>query len=122
HPSLVLVCMAIWNHVRIGARMLRKSTGFTATEILTMALGIGATTAIFSVADAMLWKPLPVPHLESLVMVMERRAEDPHDFSYLSPADFADIRLQAGSLENLTAWNDGMANIVGAGGEPERVI
>jgi putative ABC transport system permease protein len=114
--------MGIWNHVRIGARMLRKSPGFAATAILTMALGIGATTAIFSVADAMLWKPLPIPRLDSLVMVMERRADDPHDFGGVSPADFADIHRQAGSLQSLAAWTDGMANIVGAGGEPERVI
>jgi putative ABC transport system permease protein len=61
--------MNLWNDVRYGARMLRKSPGFTTAAVLTLALGIGATTATFSCADALLWKPVPLPHLDTLVMV-----------------------------------------------------
>jgi putative ABC transport system permease protein len=113
--------MSLWNDLRFGVRMLGRSPGFTATAILTMALGIGATTAIFSVCDAMLWKPVPLPHLESLAIVLQRVPDNPMEFSSVAPADFADIRRENTSLGDLAFWVDGRANIVGAGGEPERV-
>src|SRR5712671_2401101 len=113
--------MTFANDVRYALRTLRKSPGFALTAIVTMPLGIGATTAIFSVSDAMLWKPVPIPHLDTLAMVLERDTEDVHDFNGVSAGDLADIRQQATSLQDIATWNDGLANIAGAGGEPERV-
>jgi putative ABC transport system permease protein len=87
-----------------------------------MGLGIGATTAIFSVSDAMLWKPVPLPHLESLVMVLQRIPDAPNQWNNTSAADLEDIRRGSTALENIASFQQGMANIVGAGGEPERAI
>ena len=112
--------MNLWHDVRYAARMLRKSPGFAATAVLTLALGIGATTAIFSVSDAMLWKPIPLPHLESMVMVLQ---QDPGSnyWDQMSPPDVEDVRRASTSLESMASWEWGSANIVGSGNEPERV-
>src|ERR1035437_8687812 len=112
--------MNLWNDVNYAVRMLRKSPGFTSTAIITLALGIGATTATYSCADALLWKPVPLPRLESLVMIGQR-ADDPSDFNGATAPDIDDVRRQASSLEGLASWQEGLANIVGMGGEPDRV-
>jgi len=113
--------MTFWNDLRYGGRMLLKSPGFALTAIITLALGIGATTATYSVADALLWKPVPLPHLDTLVMVGQR-ADDPDGFNDACPADLDDLRHQSTSLQGFTSWQEGLANIVGAGGEPDRVF
>jgi predicted permease len=69
--------------LRFGMRMLRKNPAFTAVAVLTLALGIGATTAIFSVVSAMLLRPLPASHPEQLVAMYSRVAgREAHDWSY----------------------------------------
>jgi putative ABC transport system permease protein len=111
--------MNLWNDVRYGARMLLKSPAFSVAAILTLALGIGATTATFSSADALLWKPIPLPHLETLVMVGQR-ADDPGDFNSATPADIDDLRRQNATFAGLASFEEGLANLAGGGGEPER--
>jgi putative ABC transport system permease protein len=114
--------MNLWHDIRYGARMLRKSPGFTATAVLTLGLGIGTTTAVYSVSDALLWKPVPLPHLETLVAIQQRVPGEPNNWENLTPADLDDIRHDTTSLEGLATYQQGMANIVGEGGEPERVM
>ncbi len=113
--------MNLWQDIRFGARTLRKSPAFLATAVLTLALGIGATTAVFSVSDALLWKPVSLPHLETLVMVLQRIPDSPNDWNNVTPADLDDIRRDGTALAGIGYFMGGSANLVGGGGEPERV-
>ena len=113
--------MSLWQDIRYGERMLRKSPGFAVTAVLTLALGMGATSAVFSLCDAMLWKPVALPRLETLVMLLQRIPDSPQEWNSASPADVEDVRRQTTALESLATWEDGLANIAGAEAEPERV-
>ena len=114
--------MNLWQDIRYGERMLRKSPGFAITAVLTLALGIGATTAVFSVCDSLLWKPIDLPRMESLVMVLQRVSDNANDWDSVSPGDLDDVSRQTTALANVAVWDQGQANIVGAGGEPERAF
>jgi putative ABC transport system permease protein len=113
--------MNAWQDVRYGARVLSKAPGFAATAVITLALGIGATTAVFSVCDALLWKPVALPRLDTLAMVLERVPDAPDNWNNVTPADLDDVRRDSTALQNLAAWQSGLANIVGSAGAPERV-
>jgi len=113
--------MTLWSDLRYGARLLRKSPGFTAISIVTLAFGIGVTTATFSTADGMMWKPVPLRDLGQLAVMLQRVAGEPGDYNWNSLADLADIRKRGHSFTSVAWWDNGRANIVGAGGEPERV-
>jgi predicted permease len=110
----------VWLDLRYGVRTLRKNPGFSLVAVLTLALGIGANTAIFSVVNAVLLRPLPYPESERLVWLSER-ASDPAPISISYP-NFTDWRAQASVFEHLgvsTTWW-GSYNLVG-GGEPRRL-
>src|ERR1700761_9513920 len=113
--------MSIWQDVRFGLRTLYKSPGFALTAVVTMSLGIGATTAIFSLCDAMLWRPTPLPHLDTLVTVLQRDAIDSNDWNNATPADIDDIRRANTTLASLTSWESGLANLANEGAAPDRV-
>ena len=112
---------ALAQDLRFAYRQLRKAPGFTITIVVTLALGIGATTAIFSVCDAMLWKPVPLPDLPSAIMVLDRDPNNPDDFNLSAPADIDDVRATSSTIASLASFQQGLANIVATAGEPERV-
>jgi putative ABC transport system permease protein len=109
--------------LRYGLRMLGKNRGFTAVAVLTLALGIGANTAIFSVLDAVLLRPLPYPESQQLVKVWTRFTGIglPNDQNWVSPPEFRDFQQLNKSFADLAAISTGTFNI-GVKGSPARVI
>ena len=113
--------MSLWQDIRFGARNLQKSPGFALTAAFTIALGIGTTTAIFSTCDAMMWKPNPLPHMDTLVTVLQREPGFNNDWEPVTPGDVDDIRRASSSFASLTSWQGGLANIASSGTTPDRV-
>src|SRR5262249_25423160 len=108
----------LWQDLRYGARMLAKQPGFTLIAVLKLALGIGANTAIFSVVNAVLLKPLPYPEPERLVWlwgVQPQLQQATH-----APADFLDYQAQNQSFEQMAAFRIMGFTLTGTG-EPARV-
>jgi putative ABC transport system permease protein len=100
--------------IRYGCRMLRKSPGFTAVAVITLALGIGANTAIFSVVNAVLLRVLPYKNPNSLALIWsDQRAGD--NRSQLSFTDVDDYRTQNHVFENVVAFGDWSAVFSGMG-------
>jgi putative ABC transport system permease protein len=98
--------------LRYGARMLGKNPGFTAVAVLTLALGIGANTAIFSMVNALLLHPYDFKSLDSLVRVWETRGMDEsYDARWTAPADAADFLAGTDVFENLTTYRDENFNL-----------
>ena len=105
---------------RFGLRMLRKSPGFTAIAILTLALGIGANTAIFNVVHETLLQPLPMKHARRVVVIWVNNLE--HGWSRIGPTgqDYLDWREQSKSFDDLFLFEHGTGTVTGLG-EPEQV-
>jgi predicted permease len=111
----------IWQDLRYGARTLLKNPGFSLIATLTLALGIGANTAIFSAVNAVLFRPLPFNDPERLVMVWNRGAEAAGgDRTPLAVADLLDWRAQSRSFAEIGAYQDRMFSYTG-GDSPERI-
>jgi putative ABC transport system permease protein len=109
----------IWQDLRYGARMLLKNPGITFVVILALALGIGANTAIFSVVDAVLLRPLPYPESDRLVFINETsKSMDEMSVSY---PNFTDWRNQSQVFEKIGVYNRSSYNLTGVG-EAERII
>ncbi|HYA98378.1 MAG TPA: ABC transporter permease, partial [Methylomirabilota bacterium] len=99
---------------------LRKSPGFAAVAVLTLALGIGANSAIFSVVDAVLLKPLHFENPASLAIVWEKLPQYGIDRNTVSPANFLDWQEQSHAFSGMAAFVDQPVNLTGAG-SPEQV-
>jgi predicted permease len=109
-----------WQDVRYAARMLRKAPGFTAIAVLTIALGIGATTAIFSVVDATLLHPLPYPHPEQLVSVEDDLPGVGAQNVGISIPEWQDFE-RSGIFQHVSPIGGGSVNLTGAS-QPARIF
>ena len=105
--------------IRFGVRMLAKHKAFTGVAVLTLALGIGANTAIFSVVNELLLRPLPYRDAERIVMLWEVSPEGRHQ-NTTSRTNFRAWRSQSTSYENVAAFTDQRFNLTGDG-EPEEL-
>lgn len=109
---------ALSGNLRYGVRMLRKNPGLTAAVVLTLMLGIGATTAIYTVVYAVLLAPLPYPHPEQLVMVWSKVSGHNNG---ISAGDFLDWKQQNHSFQQLAAWTGGNFNL-STPEQPEQIV
>ena len=108
----------LWKDLQYGARMLVKSPGFTTVAIITLALGIGANTAIFSVVNTVLLGKLPYKDADKLVIVWEKGRKT--DQNVVNPANFMDWSEQNSVFTSMVAFADQTAVLIGDG-EPEQV-
>jgi putative ABC transport system permease protein len=109
---------AFLQDLRFGARALRRQPTFALIATLTLALGIGANAAIFSVVNAVLLRPLPWSDPDRAVMIWSRWTA--FDKTWVAEGEVLDYRRRSQTLAEVAAWGDGQVNLTGDG-EPERV-
>ncbi|MBZ5496311.1 MAG: ABC transporter permease [Acidobacteriia bacterium] len=107
--------------LRYGLNQMGRNPGFTAGAVLTLALGIGANTAIFTVINAVLLRPLPYQNPERLVTLLESNPQQGMDRAAVSPPNFVDWSTQSRTLEHIAAYRY-WGFVLAGGGEPERII
>jgi putative ABC transport system permease protein len=107
---------SLFQDIRYALRQLRKNPGFTAVAVITLGLGIGATTAIFAVVNSVLLQPLPYPQSNRLLMV-EARAPG-GDFGALSEAVYADYGRRTQVFDHLAAYSGSLGSRLTGTGEP----
>src|SRR5215211_3201695 len=106
------------SYCRTCGRALRRNPGFASVAILTLALGVGANTAIFSVVNAVLLRPLPWSEPDRAVMIWSRWTA--FDKTWVATGEINDYRRRSRTLAEVAAWSDGQINLTGEG-EPERL-
>ncbi len=109
----------VWQDLRSGVRVLSKAPAFAVVAILTLALGIGASTSIFSVTDAVLLRPLPYPNPEQIVRIWEQ-APDGHRMNVARP-NLTDFRTQNNTFKSMAGYECCWLSSVSGGSEPVRV-
>lgn len=113
----------LYQDLKYGLRMLWKNPGFTFVAVLALALGIGANTAIFSVVNGVLLRPLPFADAQQLVAIYGTNAGGAATGRMpLSYPDFTDYKKQMQTMEHLAAYETSGTSLASGGGEPERII
>ncbi len=107
--------------VRFGLRLLRRTPGFTLAATLALALGIGATTAVFTLLDRVVLRPLPYPDADRLAMVWETSDAKGLTHERISPVNFMDYRALSQVFDDAAAWWYPQLNLTEAGRDPMRV-
>src|SRR2546423_2663559 len=107
--------------IRYGLRLLLKNKGFAAVAILALALGVGANTAIFSLVNGVLLRPLPFPNAERIVYFEGRNPTQGITDSNISFPDFLDWSQQTDIFSSTAAYYLSSSNLGADGAEPERV-
>src|SRR5919107_6456406 len=108
--------------IRYGLRVLAQRPGFTAVAVVTLALGIGANTAIFSLVNAVLVRPLKYRDAGRLVMLWEDATAAGFSRDNSAPANYADWKSQQQSFESMAATRQITYDLTGDGGEPEKLV
>src|SRR2546422_7857388 len=98
--------MRLWQDIRYGFRMLAASPGFSTVAVLSLAIGIGANCAVFSFADALLLRPLPVPRPGEVMTVGSTASIQGFSNLVASYRDYVDVRDRSKSFEGLAAFTD----------------
>jgi predicted permease len=106
---------SIWADVKFALRQLRKSPGFTVSALLTLGLGIGANTAVFSVVNAVMFRPLPYSHPEKLVSILSRVTEGAPSLDQVSYPNFFDWRSHNTAFDRMAAYHDDEFTLSGSG-------
>ncbi|QQS47467.1 MAG: ABC transporter permease [Acidobacteriota bacterium] len=112
--------LKIFQDLVFGARLFIKKPGFTLIAVLTLALGIGANTAIFSIINTVLLSPLPYSEPERLMMVWEHNLPRSRTMNVVNPGNFMDWQKQSGSFEEMAGMYDSLINLTG-NGDPEEL-
>src|SRR6266446_7987373 len=111
---------ALFQDIRYGVRLLVHKPGVTVLAVIALALGIGASTAIFSVVNTVLLRPLPYANGDRLVMIWEQNRPRARDRNVVSPANFLDWREQNHVFSGIAAFYGATFNLTGLG-DPEEV-
>src|SRR5919202_6332315 len=111
----------LWQDVRYGARAMRANPGFTLVAVVALALGVGANTAIFSVVNAVLLRPLPYRAPEKLVWIWETSPLNDIKQEVASYPNFNDWRQQSRTFEGMGGFANTSQILTGGDGEPERL-
>ncbi len=113
---------ALWQDIKYAVRMLAKTPGLSAIVVLTLALGIAATTVIFSVANTLLLRPLPIPHASRLVAVGFQQQGNPLGLGQLSYVEWRDYQSQSGEVFAALVGNIGRLSAFGLEGHPAEQV